>query len=156
MINWKIIYKVIGQLLFLEATLMFYCTILSFCYREDDSLAFVVSTITTVLAGFILKILGRKEASNNLSRREAYLVVALTWVVFSLFGTLPFMISGYITNFTDAYFETMSGFTATGATIIDSVEILPHGLLFWRSLSQWIGGLGIVFFTIALLPSLVG
>ncbi|MDR4931833.1 TrkH family potassium uptake protein [Segatella bryantii] len=156
MINWKIIYKVIGQLLFLEATLMFYCTILSFCYREDDSLAFVVSTITTVLAGFILKILGRKEASNNLSRREAYLVVALTWVVFSLFGTLPFMISGYIANFTDAYFETMSGFTTTGATIIDSVEILPHGLLFWRSLSQWIGGLGIVFFTIALLPSLVG
>ena len=66
------------------------------------------------------------------------------------------MISGYINNFTDAYFETMSGFTTTGATILDDVECFPHGLLFWRSLTQWIGGLGIVFFTIALLPSLVG
>ena len=91
-----------------------------------------------------------------MSRRDAYLVVSLAWIVFSFFGTFPFLISGYIHSFTDAYFETMSGFTTTGATIIDNVEVLPHGLLFWRSLTQWIGGLGIVFFTIALLPSLVG
>lgn len=72
------------------------------------------------------------------------------------FGALPFVISGYIPDFTDAFFETMSGFTTTGATIIDDIESFPHGLIFWRSMTHWIGGLGIVFFTIAILPSLVG
>ena len=91
-----------------------------------------------------------------MSRRDAYLVVTLSWIIFSFFGTLPFIISGYIPSFTDAYFETMSGFTTTGATIIDDVDKLPHGLLFWRSMTQWIGGLGIVFFTTAVLPSFVG
>ena len=89
-------------------------------------------------------------------RRDAYLVVTLSWIIFSLFGTFPFIISGYIPNFTDAYCETLSGFTTTGASIIDDVDKLPHGLLFWRSMTQWIGGLGIVFFTTAILPSFVG
>ncbi len=155
MINLKIIYKILGRLLFAEAVLMTYCLIMAFCYNEDDSLSFLVSVIVTLLAGFILNIMGR-NAENSLSRRDAYLVVSVVWVLFSLFGTIPFLLSGYITNFTDAFFETMSGFTTTGATIIDDIEALPHGLLFWRSLTQFIGGLGIVFFTIALLPSLVG
>lgn len=155
MINWKIIYKVLGQLLFVEAIMMIFCVIISFLYQEDDLFAFIISMVITVLGGFFLMFMGR-NASNNLTRREAYLVVSLVWIVFSLFGTLPFMISGYVTNFTDAYFETMSGFTTTGATIIDNVEAMPHGILFWRSLTHWVGGLGIVFFTVALLPSLVG
>ena len=155
MINWKIIYKVLGSLLFIEASLMLWCLLMAFCYEEDDFLAFAMSLVATVFFGLMLRLVGR-EADNNLSRKEAYLVVTLSWIVFSFFGTLPFLISGYITDFTDAYFETMSGFTTTGATIIDNVEVLPHGLLFWRSLTQWIGGLGIVFFTIALLPSMVG
>ncbi len=155
MINFKIIYKILGGLLFIEATLMFYCMIMAFFYDEDDSFAFLISDIITLLGGFILNFMGRK-GENTLSRREAYLVVSVAWVLFSLFGTIPFLWSGYITNFTDAFFETMSGFTTTGATIIDDIEKLPHGLLFWRSLTQFIGGLGIVFFTIALLPSLVG
>lgn len=155
MINWKIIYKVLGSLLFIEASLMLWCLLMAFCYEEDDFLAFAISLVATVFFGLMLRLVGR-EADNNLSRKEAYLVVTLSWIVFSFFGTLPFLISGYITDFTDAYFETMSGFTTTGATIIDNVEVLPHGLLFWRSLTQWIGGLGIVFFTIALLPSMVG
>ena len=83
-------------------------------------------------------------------------MVTAVWIIFSVFGMFPFLIHGSITNVTDAFFETMSGFTTTGATIIDDVERLPHGMLFWRSLMQWIGGLGIVFFTIAILPSLVG
>jgi trk system potassium uptake protein TrkH len=83
-------------------------------------------------------------------------VVTAAWAVFSFFGMLPFLIHGSITNITDAFFESTSGFTTTGATILNDVEILPHGILFWRSLTQWIGGLGIVFFTIAILPSLVG
>lgn len=155
MINKELLYKIIGQLLFLEAMLMGCCFVIAFFFHEDDTLAFLESTIISIFAGVVLKLFGR-HADNSMSRRDAYLVVTLCWVIFSLFGTLPFLISGYITHFTDAYFETMSGFTTTGATIIDDVEALPHGLLFWRSLTQWIGGLGIVFFTIALLPSMVG
>uniref|UniRef100_A0AB33J620 TrkH family potassium uptake protein n=1 Tax=Prevotella sp. GTC17259 TaxID=3236795 RepID=A0AB33J620_9BACT len=155
MIDWKTIYKVLGSLLFIEVALMLCCLGVAFGYQEDDSMAFLVSIIITSFAGLVLKFFGRKS-DNSLSRRDAYLVVTLSWVVFSLFGTTPFLISGYLTSFTDAYFECMSGFTTTGATIIDDVEALPHGLLFWRSLMHWIGGLGIVFFTIALLPSLVG
>lgn len=155
MINLKLIYKIIGQLLFIEASLLFYCLVMAFCYQEDDTMAFLYSLLITIASGLLLRGLG-KGADNSLSRRDAYLVVTVTWVIFSAFGTMPFLISGYLHSFTDAFFETMSGFTTTGATIIDDVEALPHGLLFWRSLTQWIGGLGIVFFTIALLPSLVG
>ncbi len=155
MINHKLIYKVLGQLLFIEASLLMLSMLVAFYYQEDDSFAFIVATLSTIGGGLLLKWRGH-GADNSMSRKDAYLVVSLSWIVFSLFGTLPFLISGYITDFTNAYFETMSGFTTTGATILDDVEALPHGLLFWRSLTQWIGGLGIVFFTIALLPSLVG
>ena len=155
MINLKLISKILGSLLFLEAGLMFMCLLMASYFKEDDVMAFLISVIVTLLFGFVLKYAGG-HADNALGRRDAYLVVTLSWTVFSLFGTLPFLISGYITGFTDAFFETMSGFTTTGATILDDVEALPHGLLFWRSLTQWLGGLGIVFFTIALLPSMVG
>lgn len=155
MVNFRIVMKIIGQLLFLESSLMLICIVMSFCYQEDDSMAFLVSMLVTVCGGLLCKYFGR-GADNNLSRRDAYLVVTFTWIVFSLFGMLPFLVGGYIPHIADAYFETMSGFTTTGATILDDVEHLPHGILFWRSLSQWIGGLGIVFFTIAVLPSLVG
>ena len=155
MINLKLISKILGSLLFLEAGLMLMCLLMASYFQEDDVMAFLISVIVTLLFGFVLKYAGG-HADNALGRRDAYLVVTLSWTVFSLFGTLPFLISGYITGFTDAFFETMSGFTTTGATILDDVEALPHGLLFWRSLTQWLGGLGIVFFTIALLPSMVG
>ena len=155
MINLKLISKILGSLLFLEAGLMFMCLLMASYFKEDDVMAFLISVIVTLLFGFVLKYAGG-HADNALGRRDAYLVVTLSWTVFSLFGTLPFLISGYITGFTDAFFETMSGFTTTGATILDDVEALPHGLLFWRSLTQWLGGLGLVFFTIALLPSMVG
>lgn len=155
MINFKLILKILGSLLFIEAFMMLCCLAVAFFYKEDDVMAFLFSTLFTAIIGFLLIFFGR-NADNMLGRRDAYLVVTLSWVVFSLIGTMPFMIGGYLPSFTDAYFETMSGFTTTGATIIDDVEILPHGILFWRSLTHWIGGLGIVFFTIALLPSLVG
>ncbi len=155
MINWRIIAKIIGQLLLLEAVLMALCLCLSFYYGEDDSMAFSVAVGTTVLGAILLKLVG-KRSSNSMTRRDSFLVVSLTWVVFSIFGSLPFLFSGYLTNPADAYFETMSGFSTTGASLIDDVERLPHALLFWRSMTQWIGGLGIVFFTIAVIPSLVG
>lgn len=155
MINFRLIYKVLGQLLLLEASMMLICLGLAFFYNEDDILGFAITIAIVIISALLLKYKGR-NASNSMSRRDAYLLITLTWTLFSLFGALPFTISGYIRDFTDAYFETMSGFTTTGATIIDDVEALPHGLLFWRSMTQWIGGLGIAFFTIAILPSLVG
>lgn len=155
MINAKLVYKVIGSLLFIEAIMMLSCLLVSVYYEEDDIPAFLITITITVLAAIGLKYKGY-GAENSMGRREAYLLVTLIWIIFSGLGALPFVISGYLTSYTDAFFETMSGFTTTGATIIDDVEALPHGLLFWRSLTHWIGGLGIVFFTIAILPSLVG
>ena len=154
MVNFRIISKIIGSLLFIEAFFMSWCAIMAIFFHEDDQVAFMMSMLVTLGFGFIFLFFGR-NAENALSRRDAYLLVTSVWVIFSLFGMLPFLIHGSITNFTDAYFETISGFTTTGASIIDDVECLPHGILFWRSLTQWVGGLGIVFFTIAILPSLV-
>ena len=155
MVNYGIIYKIIGQLLLLESLLMAVCIAVAAACHGDDVMPFLISAAVTACAGMVCRYFGR-NAGNNLSRRDAYLVVTATWVIFSFFGMLPLLVGGYVTSVADAYFETMSGFTTTGATILDDVERLPHGILFWRSLTQWIGGLGIVFFTIAILPSMVG
>lgn len=155
MVNFKLVSKILGQLLFIESALMIWCLLLAFYYKEDDIFAFLFSFVLTILVAITLTYQGR-DAQDNLTRRDAYMVVSLAWVVFSLMGAIPFMVSGYINDFTNAFFEAISGFTTTGATILDDVEKLPHGLLFWRTMSQWVGGLGIVFFTIALLPSLIG
>ena len=155
MINWKLISKILGSLLFLEALFMALCLAMSAIYSEPDLLVFVISACITGAGASLFRYFGH-DAENTLSRRDAYVVVTLTWVVFSVFGMLPFLIQGSPLSLTDAFFETMSGFTTTGATVIDDVESLSHGLLFWRSLMQWIGGLGILFFTIAILPSMVG
>jgi trk system potassium uptake protein TrkH len=155
MVNWHIIFKIIGSLLFIEGFFMTWCAGVSFYFQEDDTLAFLLSMLITFGCAFLFLLMGRK-ARNTLSRHDAFVVVTAVWTVFSFFGMFPFLIHGSITNVTDAYFETMSGFSTTGASIFDDVECLPHGILFWRSLTQWVGGLGIVFFTIAILPSLVG
>ena len=97
MINGKIVYKILGSLLFIEAALLLLCLGMTFYYNEDDIIAFLISAITTALFGFILKHKGN-GADNTMGRRDAYLVVTLSWVIFSLFGTLPFLISGYITR----------------------------------------------------------
>jgi trk system potassium uptake protein TrkH len=154
MVNFRIISKIIGSLLFIEAFFMSWCAIMALSYGEDDQMAFLVSMLMTTASAIFFLMMGR-HAENTLNRRDAYLLVTSVWVIFSFFGMFPFLIHGSIRNITDAFFETISGFTTTGASILDDVECLPHGILFWRSLMQWIGGLGIVFFTIAILPSLV-
>ena len=116
----KTVYKVLGTLLFIETTLMVWCLAMSIYYGEDDMLAFAVSLLLTVGGALAFKYKGR-TSEGTLTRRGAYLVVSLAWVIFSIFGMLPFLISGYIDNVTDAFFETMSGFTTTGATIISDV-----------------------------------
>ncbi|MBR5748016.1 MAG: TrkH family potassium uptake protein [Prevotella sp.] len=155
MVNWHIISKIIGSLLFIEAFFMAWCVGVSFYFQEDDALAFLMSMLITFGSAFLFLLMGR-NARNSLNRHDAFVVVTAVWVIFSFFGMFPFLIHGCCTNVTDAYFETMSGFSTTGSSVFDDVERLPRGILFWRSLSQWVGGLGIVFFTIAILPSLVG
>ena len=152
MFNKLLICKILGTLLWIEASLGL---ILALWHRESDITAFALTVGITALVGTALRLTGR-HATNTLGRRDAYLLVTIVWIAFAAFGMLPFLIGGYIDHVTDAFFETMSGLTTTGATVIDKVEGLPHGILFWRSLTQWIGGLGIVFFTIAVIPSFVG
>ena len=151
MINWKMISKIMGFLLFIEAGFLSLCTALSIFYKEPDITAFILSTLLTIAVGIPLSYVG-KDAERKLSRKDGYVVVTFAWIIFSIFGMLPYYISGYIPNLTNAFFETMSGFSTTGASILDDIESLPHGLLFWRSMTQWIGGMGIVIFTIAVLP----
>jgi trk system potassium uptake protein TrkH len=123
----------------------------SIYYGEDDLWAFVISLLINLMVASASHYYG-KGAERIISRKDGYVIVASAWFVSSLLGMLPYLISGYITDVSDAFFESMSGFTSTGATILDNIESFPHGLLFWRSLTEWIGGLGIVFFTIAILP----
>jgi trk system potassium uptake protein TrkH len=151
MINWKMISRIMGALLAIETLLLLACAALSAAYGESDCHAFLLAAgaaLVVALAGGW----GGRHAERKLNRRGGYVIVSLAWVAFSLFGMLPYIISGYIPRVVDAFFETMSGFTTTGASILDNIESLPHGLLFWRSMTQWIGGLGIIFFTIAVLP----
>ena len=151
MINQKIIFRILGFLLYIEALMLLFCSAFGFYYHEDDNVAFTIAGGISILVGGLFSYLGRK-AEKRFSRRDGYIIVSTSWIVFSLVGMLPYIISGYIPSVTDAFFETMSGFTATGASILNNIESLPHGLLFWRSMTQWIGGLGIIFFTIAVLP----
>lgn len=149
--NWKIVFRTLGALLIIESLFMLLPTVVTFLYGEWDSGAFVVSTLITFLCGIIGLCVGRR-APKKVAEREGYLIVALVWIVFSFFGMMPFYLSGAITSFTDAFFETMSGFSTTGATILRDIESLSHGCLFWRSLMQWVGGMGIIVLSIAILP----
>ena len=151
MINFKTIIRIIGILLLLETVMFLVCSSVSFYYRESDMLDFWKAGGITAGIGLLLAALG-KGGERQLTRRDGYVLVSFAWVAFSLFGMLPFYIGGYIPDIADAFFETMAGFSSTGATILDDIESLPHGILFWRSMTQWIGGLGIIMFTIAVLP----
>lgn len=151
MINAKMIYRIMGFLVVLETIMLFCCAGVSLYYGEDDLMSFIITAGITLVVGAALLFSGR-NAERQLNKRDGIVIVSISWVVISIFGMLPFYISGYIPDITNAFFETMSGFTSTGSTILDDIEALPHGLLFWRSLTQWFGGLGIVFFTIAVLP----
>ena len=140
MINFKTVIRIIGILLLLETVMLLLCSGVSFYYQDEALVDFWVSAGITAGAGLLLAAMGR-GGDRQLTRRDGYVLVSFAWVAFSIFGMLPFYISGYIPSITNAFFETMSGFSSTGATILDDIEALPHGLLFWRSMTQWIGGL---------------
>lgn len=142
----------VGALLIFLALTMIIPLLISFLYSQDDWRAFIISAGITGIAGVLLFYLFRKQ--HDLRLREGFALVTTVWLAFAFFGALPFYLSGYFPSFTDAFFETMSGFTTTGASILTDIEKLPHALLFWRSFTHWIGGMGIILLSLAILPLL--
>ena len=136
------IYRIMGFLLLIETAMLMCCGGVSLFYKEDDLNSFLLSSAITAFVGVIMLAIGR-GAEKSLNRRDGYVIVSVAWIAFSFFGMLPYYIGGYIPSVTDAFFETMSGFSSTGATIMNNIESMPHGILFWRAMTQWIGGLGI-------------
>ena len=150
MFHPKAIFRIIGFLLLFEALSLLSSVPVALYYGEPTEYL-LLSVAAMVVSGSFFAYVCRK-AGRNVSRKDGYIVVTVIWIIFSLFGSLPYMLSGYIPSFTDAFYETMSGFTTTGSSILSNIESLPNSLLFWRALTHWIGGLGIVFFTVAVFP----
>ena len=149
--------KLFGVLLLIEAAALLLTAAVAYYYQrttgESDFRCFMLTAALTGAVGMLLYNIGNAMKKSSLQLRDSFMVVALAWVLFSLFGMLPFLMYGTVDNVTDAFFETMSGFTATGATILGNINQQPHGILFWRSITQWMGGLGVVVFTLAFIPS---
>lgn len=149
--NFKLVSRVLGSLLLIEATALLLVSIVPLVYNENDAIYFLIpSLICYACSGFAIWF-GRNH-SNTISKREGTTIVTFTWIIFSLIGLLPYWLSNSIPSFTDAFFETISGFTTTGASILNNIEELSHGMLFWRSLTHWMGGLGIIVISLAILP----
>ena len=147
--NYKYVLKKLGNILLIESFLFFMCMLISIHYKENH-LPFLITIIITSIFGISLSLIKTKRTTYY--AKEGLLITTLSWVILSIFGTIPFIIDGCIPSFIDAFFETVSGFTTTGSSILSNVEILPKGILFWRNLTHWIGGMGILMFVIAILP----
>ena len=153
MLNYRTIIRILGVILVTEGFFMWLAIPMSLIFGEKDFLQFMLSGAITVSAG-MLAYLPLRKTKLEVNRRDGYVIVTGAWILFSLFGTLPFLLTGSIPGFTDAFFETISGFTTTGASILNNIEDLSHAVLFWRSLIQWLGGMGIILLTLLLLPFL--
>lgn len=153
MINFRFIANLMGRLLMIESGVLLACSLIALLYGEADASAFLYASLVTATAG-VLPARLIKAKDRVLAKKDGYFMVTMVWIVFSLFGCLPYLFSQVISSFPDAFFETMSGFTTTGLTVLKDLEHLPHATLFWRSLTQWLGGLGIIMLFLAILPSL--
>ena len=153
-LNWNIILRISGGLFIVISAAMIPSSLVSYIYNEPETaLAFTKTIIPSMIIGGLL-ILVTKPGTGRIKVREGYIIVALCWILSSLIAAVPFVISGEIPSLVDAFFETCSGFSTTGASILTDIEALSKGLLFWRSFTHWLGGMGILIFAIALLPSL--
>lgn len=152
-LNYKIIVHFFGLLLVVNGGFMLLSTLISLIYKDGVTLQLLLSGIVVLALGVLL-MFKTKEHKKEMNKREGYIIVAFGWLVMALSGTLPYLITNSIPSFTNAFFETVSGFTTTGATILDDIEIVPKGVLFWRSLTHWIGGMGIIVLAVAILPLL--
>ena len=148
--NTSIIRYILGQVLRLEGLFLFLPCMVSVIYWEASGLAFLSSALLCILLGTLMTV--KKPTTHTFYLKEGCITTALSWIVLSIFGALPFYISGEIPSFTDALFETVSGFTTTGASILSDVEALSHCSLFWRSFTHWIGGMGVLVFLLAIVP----
>lgn len=152
-INFRLVFKVMGQLLTVEAAFMLLPLVVCLIRGEGDWQAFACALALTFFTGVALNFC-TKPQNNLLGRRDGLLLASMAWVVFSVFGMLPFLLCRTPLNVSEAFFEAMSGFTTTGATVIRDIEGCSHGIMLWRALTQWIGGLGIILFTLTFIPSL--
>ncbi|HKL40846.1 MAG TPA: potassium transporter TrkG, partial [Cryomorphaceae bacterium] len=154
-INLIGILNILGVLLFINAGLMLLCIPFA-VYFEDGTLFNWISSVgvSGVLGALLWFSTYHHAKRRNIKKRDGYIIVTLSWVVMAMSGSVPFMLTDSIPNFTNAFFESISGFTTTGATILDDIESLPKSILFWRSLTQWVGGLGFIVLVISILPSL--
>ncbi|MDD2361455.1 MAG: TrkH family potassium uptake protein [Oscillospiraceae bacterium] len=150
--NYSLIFKLIGNVLRIEALFMLFPLVVSLIAGGGDHPAFLWSILILAVVGTLLTILKPKD--KNFRTRDAFVVAGLSWILFSIFGALPFYFSGYFKGFIDCVFESVSGFTTTGSTILTNIEILPKGILFWRSFTHWIGGMGVLMFVMAVIPSI--
>ncbi|MBN2349978.1 MAG: TrkH family potassium uptake protein [Bacteroidales bacterium] len=153
MLNLRVVGFILGILLLLEGIFMASSVLVSLVYNESVTIPILLSSILTIFTGGLLWLIFRKS-NKSISKREGYIIVSSGWIFFSFFGAIPFHMSEAIPSFTDAFFETMSGFTTTGASILTDVESMPNGLLYWRSLIQWLGGMGIIVLSLVILPVL--
>ncbi len=147
-----IVIHILGFLLIFLAVTMLLPIPFAIYYGEADHLYFIISALITFIVGFIS--FKFTKFNQDVRAREGFAIVTMGWTSFSFFGCLPFLLSGHIPSITDAFFETMSGFTTTGASILTDIEKLPHGILFWRSFTHWLGGMGIIVLSLAILPFL--
>lgn len=150
--NTALVLRTLGLVLLCEAIAMLPSLGIALYLHEGAYRAFIISIILSALIGTALSRL--RVASSDVGYREGFVIATAGWLFITLFGSLPFIISGAIPGFVDAFFETMSGFTTTGATILTDIEVLPKSILFWRNLTQWLGGMGVIVLTLALIPSL--
>ena len=152
--NYKLILHTLGKILLIEALLLIFPLIINFIYQENNLFAFALTISILMVVGTLLIMVKPKD--KRMFVREGFVIVGLAWIVLSLFGALPFTISGKIPNYIDAFFETVSGFTTTGASILNDVEAMSKSMLFWRSFTHWIGGMGVLVFVLAILPNSEG
>ena len=153
--NKRLILYILGWVMICEGAAMQLCTVTSIMFRENEGLFFLITG--AVCAGLgVLAVKVKKPKNMVLYQKAGFCATALSWILLSLVGALPFFLSGEIPNYIDALFETVSGFTTTGATILVEVERLSHGMLLWRSLMNWLGGMGVIVFLLALIPKLGG
>lgn len=150
--NFRLVFKLTGKTLLVEAGALLLPLLVCLFYRENP-LPFLLSIAMTGAVGLALSLI---PSNDHFFPREGFFAVALIWLLMSAFGALPFFFSGFFPSYVDCFFESVSGFTTTGASILTAVEPLPRGILFWRSFMHWMGGMGVLILTIALLPSLGG
>ncbi|HEY5688096.1 MAG TPA: potassium transporter TrkG [Yeosuana sp.] len=152
-LNYKIIFHFLGLLILFNGGFMLLSAFISLVYEDGVTLALSFASIVAIVSGGLVMLFTRNH-TKEMNKREGYIVVAFGWIIMTLSGTLPYLFTESIPSFTNAFFETMSGYTTTGATILNDIEAVPKGVLFWRSLTHWIGGMGIIVLAIAILPLL--